>query len=180
MLPLTQRSKHVRGKTLGSPASSNLPGSFINKAASHIRDTCQPLSFKELFIHFAVTRTALKAFSHSRLISSWLAALTNSQIKRQPVLLSPRSSFKEKGELSMNHPPAPVVFWTVSSLRQAVWVMEVTEETPALNRRWQRGREKREWGGGRKVHCLMGETHSEATNLQRLSLIVTGQEVPCY
>ena len=39
---------------------------------------------------------------------------------------------------------------------------------------------KEERGGGREAHCLMGETHSEATNLQRLSLIVTGQEVPCY
>lgn len=34
--------------------------------------------------------------------------------------------------------------------------------------------------GGREAHCLMGETHNEATNLQRLSLMVTGQEVPCY
>ncbi len=43
---------------------------------------------------------------------------------------------------------------------------------------------KEERGGGREgvreAHCLVGETHDEATNLQRLSLIVTGQEVPCY
>lgn len=48
-------------------------------------------------------------------------------------------------------------------------------EPPLIER--ERNKEGR---GGRETHCLMGETHNEATNLQRLSLIVTGQEVPCY
>lgn len=37
----------------------------------------------------------------------------------------------------------PAVLWTVPSLRQVVWVMEMTGETPALNHNWQWGRERR-------------------------------------
>lgn len=48
------------------------------------------------------------------------------------------------------------------------------EEDPCPERRW------RDVEGGRGLlHRLMGETH-KATNLQRLSLIVTVEEVACY
>lgn len=43
-----------------------------------------------------------------------------------------------------------------------------------------KGARNNEGSGGKWAPCLMGETHKEGTNLQRLSLIVTGQEVPCY
>lgn len=59
--------------------------------------------------------------------------------------------------------------------------MDMTEKTPASNHSADREREEEmqaatEGGreGGRKEKCLMGETHNKATNLGRLSLIVTG------
>lgn len=63
-----------------------------------------------------------------------------------------------------------------SRRRQAAWVMDVTEKTPAPDHGADREREEVQAAkeGGRKEKCLMGETHNKATNLQRLSLIVTG------
>lgn len=71
---------------------------------------------------------------------------------------------------------APTMLSGAYSLCQAVWVMKVTEKTPALNHCWQRGRGTESWGG----RDLMGETHNKATNLWKLSLTVTGQEDQCY
>lgn len=138
---------------LGSPASSKLLGFFINKGASHIRVGVN-LSFLKgvLFTLERLSRLQQywKRFSHSPLISLWLAALTKHP-KRQPLFLSPALFQGERWAFNES-PPAPAVFWAVSSLRQAAWVMEVTEKTPALNHRWQRGGERgREVEGGRRT-----------------------------
>lgn len=70
---------------------------------------------------------------------------------------------------------APTPLSAVYSLCRAVWVMKVTEKTPALNRYGQRGREKDlelDW----QTQCLIGETHNKATSLHKLSHTATGQE----
>ena len=102
-----------------------------------------------------------KHFPRSPLVFPRCWQLSQTPRKRQPLsssfflFFSPSPlplPFKVRGELSMNHPSAPAVFPTVSPLRQAAWVMGVTEETPALNRRWQRGRGRRRGvEGGRRT-----------------------------
>lgn len=137
---------------LGSPASSKQLEFFINKGASHIR-VCVSLSFlKEVYSLWSNSwsfNNIESVFTFSSYF--FVAGSSHKHQKRQPLFLSPvpfqgaRRAFNES-------PPAPVVFWTVSSLRQAAWVMEVTEKTPALNHRWQRRRERRrEVEGGRRT-----------------------------
>lgn len=70
--------------------------------------------------------------------------------KRQPLfpfLRLPPPLWADRGAFNESQ-PAPAVFWTVSSHRQAAWVMEVTEKTPAPNHGSDREREKvrRRWG----------------------------------
>lgn len=162
---------------LGSPAGLKQLGFFINKGAAHIRE-CVNLSS---FIHFAATlraSTILRAFSHSPLVSSLLAALTNTPKKRQLLFLS-TAPFQGERRAFNESPPCSrrvlnCVFPSSSSVSDGSDREDTCPEPPLTER------EKKERSGGREAHCLMGETHNEATNLQRLSLIVTGQEVPCY
>lgn len=170
----------LRSNQLGSPASLKQLGFFINKGALHIREFISLSFLKEVvFTLFTVTlctSTILEAVSP--LISALLAAL-HKHPKRLSLFLSP-SPFQGERRAFNESPAAPAVFWSVSSpSSSSVSDGSDREDTcpePPLTERESR----KERSGGREAHCLMGETHNEATNLQRLSLIVTGQEVPCY
>lgn len=178
MLPINQ---------LGSPAGLEQLGFFVNKGASHIRERVN-LSLKRSFIHFvvALSQSSKDIESAFHVLPSYFLVAGSSH--RHP----------EKGKpLSFFSPPSPAPFQgerrafdesppcsrrapdCVSSSSSSVSDGSDRGDTcpePPLTERER----KKERGGGREAHCLMGETHSEATNLQRLSLIVTGQEVPCY
>lgn len=89
---------------LGSPASLAQLGFFINKGASHIKEYIDLSFLKEgLYILESILRapTTLKAFPH---FSSYFLSNTP---KRLPLFLSLPLSFKERGELSMNHALLP-------------------------------------------------------------------------
>lgn len=161
---------------LGSPASLAQLGFFINKGASHIKEYIDLSFLKEgLYILESILRapTTLKAFPH---FSSYFLSNTP---KRLPLFLSLPLSFKERGELSMNHallPPCSEL--CLPFVKQREWWKWQSRHLPWTTADIEG--EKEGVGGEREVHCLMGETHNEATNLQRLSLIVTVQEVLCY
>lgn len=117
MLPINQ---------LGSPAGLEQLGFFVNKGASHIRERVN-LSLKRSFIHFvvALSQSSNDIESAFHVLPSYFLVAGSSH--RHPEKGKPLSffspplplPFKVRGELSMNHPPAPAVLPTVPPLRQA-------------------------------------------------------------
>lgn len=103
--------------------------------------------------------------------------------KRQPLFPSlhlPLPLWADRGAFNESRPCTRRVLSCVFPSSSGVSDGSDREDTCPEPRRWQRAREGGEEVEGRKEQCLMGEAHNKATNLERLSLIVTGQEVPRY
>lgn len=138
--------------------------SFTNKHVPHI-------TASTFLRHVWSLRNSKTCFHLYVFFFSWVSAPTNSQ---RDFL-----SQSDRGEPSMNHRPLRrvqrSVFSSSSCVSDGSDSGDTCPEPPLIEWEWKRGASE-----GREAHCLMGETHNEATNLQRLSLMVTGQEVPCY
>lgn len=170
---------------LGSPASLAQHGFFINKGVSHIKDyMALSLFFLFFFTHFEANSQSSNNTESIFTFSSYFLFAGSSQRHQKKkgcqcfsvsCSLSRRvASFQwitARSRRVLNS-----VFPSSSSMSDGSDSEDTCPEPPLTER--ERG--KKTEGRGREAHCLMGETHNKATNLQRLSLIVTGQEVPCY